>query len=75
MGIDHRCFDIFVPKQFLHRANIVTCLKKMSGKTMPKGMRADGFVYIRQLCGCSDRPLKPAGIQMMTANDPAARID
>jgi hypothetical protein len=57
MGINHRGFDILVPKQFLNCANVVASFEQMRGKTMPKGVRADGFVNVCSLCRRPDRPL------------------
>ena len=63
-----------MPQQLLYGTDIVTCLKKMIGKAVPKGMRADRFVYLCKLHCRLDRTLKPARIQMMAANDPTAWI-
>ena len=40
MGINHRRLDIFMPEQFLYRANIIPGLKQMGGKAMTKGVRS-----------------------------------
>lgn len=74
MGIDHRGFDIFVPQQFLHRADVIPRFQEMRGKTVAKGVRANGFVKSCQFRRRLDGALQPAGVQMVTANDPAAWI-
>ena len=74
MGIDHRGFDIFMSKQFLHCTYIVPGLQEMCGKAVPEGMRTHRFVYFRQLDGCSDRPLQATGIQVVAAGDSTARV-
>ena len=74
MSINHRGLDIFVPKQFLHCANVIPGFQEMRGETVPKGVRANRFVNFRQLHRRPDRPLQAAGVQMVTANDPAARF-
>ena len=74
MGINHRGLDILVSEQFLHRANVITCFQQMSRKTVPKSVRTDRLINLCELHRRPNCPLKPAGIQMMTADDPAARI-
>jgi hypothetical protein len=46
MSVNHGRFDIFMPEQFLYRANIVTSLEEMGGKAVAKGVRTDRFVFI-----------------------------
>ena len=43
MSINQRRFDVFMPKKFLYSKDIITILKLMSGKWMPKCMTAYSF--------------------------------
>jgi hypothetical protein len=38
MGIQHRCADIFVSKQFLDRADVIAIFQEMGRKTMAERM-------------------------------------
>ncbi len=38
MGVDHRGLDVFVTKQFLNGANIVTILQQMGGERVATGI-------------------------------------
>jgi hypothetical protein len=44
MGINHRCLDVFMSQQFLHRTDIVAILEQMSGKGMAKGVATYSFL-------------------------------
>lgn len=48
--VNHGGSDIAMSKQFLDSANIVICLKKVAGKTMPKIMSGSPgtFLQLRQ---------------------------
>ncbi len=41
MGVDHGGANVLVAEQFLNGADIVTTLKQMRGKGMPKGVAGD----------------------------------
>ncbi len=41
MSVNHGRADVFVPKKFLDRADVVTGLKQVRGEGMPEGMAAD----------------------------------
>ena len=43
MGVNHRRGDVFVSEQFLHRADVVSALQQMGGKTVPEGVAAGGL--------------------------------
>jgi hypothetical protein len=43
VGIDHGGFDIFMPQEFLHGADIVAVLQQVGSEAMAKGMAADPF--------------------------------
>ncbi len=36
MGVDHRCFDILVPEQFLYCADVVTPFEQMRREAVSK---------------------------------------
>jgi len=44
MGVDHGGADILVPKEFLHRPDVVPVLKQMSGVAVTK--RVDAFALV-----------------------------
>jgi len=47
MGIDHGCLQFFMDQQGLDRTDIGASLQQMSGKAVPKGVRADSLSVIR----------------------------
>jgi hypothetical protein len=38
MGVNHRRLHVFMPEEFLDRANVISILQKMRGKGMAQGM-------------------------------------
>lgn len=48
MGINHGGFDILVPEQLLHRADIVDVFEKVGGEGVAEGVRADTLFITEQ---------------------------
>ena len=44
MRVNHRCLDVLMPQQLLHRSDVIPVLQKVGGKGMPKRMTACLFV-------------------------------
>ncbi len=75
MRVDHGCRNVRVPKQFLHRANVVPGLKKVRCKRMTQSVGRDGLEDAgarRRRLDCS---LDALLIDMVTAYRPRTRID
>ena len=64
MGVDHRRRDIAMSQQFLHSANIVSCLQHVRRETMPEGMAADLFSDVRTT-GCDPHGALESGLVKM----------
>ena len=67
MGINHGGADIFVAKQFLHRADIVSVLQEMASEAVTKGMVGDEFIDPGHLGSLLDRLIQTALMNMMTS--------
>lgn len=67
--INHCRFDIFMPEQFLNRANVVAILKQVCGKGMAKGVAAHSFVDFGGSGGFFDRFLQSAFAHIPAARD------
>jgi hypothetical protein len=68
VGINHGRFDVFVPEQLLHGADIVTTLQQMGGKGVTEGVTGDTFFDIGGEGSFPDGLLKTTGTQVMAAD-------
>jgi len=75
VGVDHRRADILMSKEFLHGANVVARLKKVSGKGVTKGVARHAATHGDVLGGDGDRPLHHAGINVVAAHDARVALD
>ena len=57
VGVNHRGFNVFMPKQFLYGTDVVPGLQQMCGKAMAEGVRADGLINPGQGYSRFNRPL------------------
>jgi hypothetical protein len=44
VDVPDRLFEITMPEQLLNGADVRSGIEQVSGKTVPQGMRVDGFV-------------------------------
>jgi hypothetical protein len=72
VGIDHRCFDILVPQQFLYRADVVAIFQSMGCKAVTKGVASDSFLNPSLLNSLFNYSLQTGFMQMMTTNNARA---
>lgn len=75
MGIDLRGAHVFMSQLLLNRADIHASFKQVGGEGMPQGVAAGLFGNTGAPYCHLDGLLNGAGIDMMTALHPAARID
>ncbi len=76
MSIDHCCFDVFVPEEFLNRPNVIAALQEMSGEGVAEGMTTDRLACdTGQASGSAHGFLKTTFIGMVTAHYISARVD
>ena len=54
MGVDHRCPDVTMPKQFLNRSDVVIGLQQVAGKTVAEGVGSRSFTEL----SCAHRSLE-----------------
>ena len=74
VGVNHGRFHILVPKQFLHRADIVAVFKEMSSKAVAEGVSGDTLVEAGESGRVFDRLLQAALVHMVAAHAPGTRV-
>ena len=74
MGIDHRCTDILVTEQFLHRADVILRFESMRRKGMPQGMAGGRFGDARLAYSAMHSPFEYLFVGMMPPDDARARV-
>ena len=66
MSVDHRCFNIILPRQFLNRADVIAIFEQMSGERMSEGMTRNSFINFRIVNFFLYSSLDKGGSQVMT---------
>ncbi len=75
VGVDHSGFDVFVPKQFLHGADVVAIFEQGGGEGMPECMGGDTLGNPGLAGGLSNRFLNTGFADVVTALLAATRVD
>jgi hypothetical protein len=65
VGVDLSCLDILVPKQFLNRTNVISCLQQMSGKAVTQRVGRAWLSQAGLLRGRAHCPLDHAFVEMI----------
>jgi hypothetical protein len=68
MGVDHRGFDILMPKQLLNCSDVIAILKQMRSKTVAQRVAADTLVDADLARGITDRTPHVFIMPMMTCD-------
>ena len=68
--VDHGRSDVLVPQEFLHRANIVTILQQVRGKTVSERMAAAALIQAGLAYRLLDRFLQHCFGNMMSTFSP-----
>ena len=74
MRIHHGGVHIRVPKEFLHRPDVVALLQQMRGKTVSEGMATDAFVEPHRTPCLTHSLLQTTLARMMPPGDPGPRV-
>ena len=69
MGVYHRRTDVFVPKEFLHRPDIVPRFEQMGCKRVPQCMTARRLGDLRLPDSGLHRPLQDQFVDVMPPDD------
>lgn len=74
VGVDHRCGDIGVAEEFLHRPDVIAVLKQMSRKAVPERVGGDRLYQGSPQGGTLHQLLDSPLMKMMPTKDPGVRI-
>jgi hypothetical protein len=74
MGINHRGFDILVPKQLWHDAAIVAIFEQVGGKAVTESMATNPFLNTSLSDSLLKGALYIAFMEVVASNDPTPRI-
>ena len=74
MGVDHGRLNVFVAKQLLNGADIITIFKQVRGESVAEDVRSDALLNMCFASGVFDRSMEAACVNVVPANSLAAGV-
>jgi len=74
MGVNHGCFNAFMPQECLNCADVSAVLQQMRGKTMAQRVGCDLLVNLGGFRSLANRALNPLWVDVMAAHNATFRV-